>query len=197
MAGTYGVVTSAIVKAYPSIQILASSLSFSTSSINSSSTQPPGGSNATATETFWRGFDLYHKWGLAIVDNGGTAYSYVSSSGGGGGGSGGFTFRTDIEVPGMTEDELFDFVQPLYDGLNAIGIRANNSRPAPASNWGFAGATGDGTGDAPGSSRFASRLFPRANFEEPLLFAATQVSRPGGYGTGNPLHFSSTPISLP
>ncbi|KAK7750612.1 hypothetical protein SLS62_007459 [Diatrype stigma] len=74
----------------------------------------------------------------------------------------------------MTEDELFDFVQPLYDDLNAIGIRANNSRPAPASNWGSAGAAGDGTGDAPGSSRFASRLFPRANFEEPLLFAATQ-----------------------
>lgn len=188
MTGTYGVVTSAIVKAYPSIQVLASSLAFSTSSINSSSP------SVNVTETFWRGFDQYHQWGLAIVDNGGTAYSYVSSSSSG---DGGFTFRTDIEVPGMTEDELFDFVQPLYDGLNAIGIRANNSRPAPASNWGFAGATGDGTGDAPGSSRFASRLFPRANFEEPLLFAATQVSRPGGYGTGNPLHFSSTPISLP
>ena len=165
MIGTYGIVVSAIVKAHPSIQVLSSSLAFSVSSSS------PSGFNDT--EIFWRGFDLYHKFGLAIVDNGGTAYSYVQSSGSSGGG---FSFRTDIEVPGMTEDELFDFVQPLYDDLNAVGIRGKNSQPEPASNWGP--GSGQGTGDTPGSSRFASRLLPRANFEEPL-FASTQVSRQG------------------
>ena len=60
--GTYGVVTSAVVKAYPSIRVLASSLAFSSAS-----------SGSNDTETFWRGFDLYHKFGLTIVDNGGTA----------------------------------------------------------------------------------------------------------------------------
>ncbi|RYO80792.1 hypothetical protein DL766_002662 [Monosporascus sp. MC13-8B] len=104
---TYGVVTSLVVKAHPRIQVLASTLAFSV-----------GGSNPSVDdiETFWRGFDLYHAFGLTIVDNGGTAYSYIRPSR-----SSGFTFTTDIEVPGMSEQELFAFVQPLYDDLIAIG----------------------------------------------------------------------------
>ncbi|RYP40862.1 hypothetical protein DL767_001343 [Monosporascus sp. MG133] len=154
---TYGVVTSLVVKAHPSIQVLASTLAFSV-----------GGSNPSVDgiETFWRGFDLYHAFGTAIVDNGGTAYSYVRRSG-----SSVFTFTTDIEVPGMSEQELFAFVQPLYDDLNAIGVRVSNPRPTRAANW---AATSQGLGGVPGSSRFASRLFPRANFEDEALFVATQ-----------------------
>ncbi|RYP55412.1 hypothetical protein DL769_010187 [Monosporascus sp. CRB-8-3] len=154
---TYGIVTSLVVKAHPSIQVLASTLAFSVGGLNSS---------ANDTETFWRGFDLYHAFGPTIVDNGGTAYSHVRRSG-----SSGFTFTTDIEVPGMSEQELFAFVQPLYNHLNSIGVRVSNPRPTQAPNW---AATSQGLGGVPGSSRFASRLFPRANFEDKALFVATQ-----------------------
>lgn len=166
--------TSAVIKAHPSTQVLASSLSFS-----STSSDPNG------TEVFWRGFDLYHKFGTAIVDNGGTAYSYVQSAGGR---DGGFSLRTDIEIPGLSEQELFDFVQPLYDDLNAIGIRVTNPKPARASNW---GPGNRGVGDAPGNSRFASRLFPRANFEpekDAALFAATQLAIRGSVEAGYTFH---------
>ena len=160
LTGTYGVVTSAVIKAHPSIQVLASSLSFSSNSLDPND-----------TELFWRGFDVYHEFSTTIVDNGGTAYSYVQTTGGR---DGRFSLRTSIVVPGLSEEEIFDFVQPLFDDLNAIGINVTNSRPSQASNW---GPGSRGIGDTPGSSRFGSRLFPRANFEPERngrLFAATQ-----------------------
>lgn len=152
--------TSAVVKAHPAIQVLASSLSFSSSSLDPNN-----------TEVFWRGFDVYHEFSTAIVDHRGTAYSYVQTAGGR---DGGFSLRTSIVVPGLSEQELFDFVQPLFDSLNAVGIPVTNSRPSQASNW---GPGNRGVGDTPGSSQFSSRLFPRANFEperNAALFAATQ-----------------------
>lgn len=64
--GTFGVVTSAVVKVHPPTTVLSSSLSFTVSGSNSPS--PDG------VERFWTGFDLYHDFGKTIVDNGGTAW---------------------------------------------------------------------------------------------------------------------------
>ncbi|KAH9886538.1 FAD binding domain-containing protein [Xylariomycetidae sp. FL2044] len=152
---TYGIVTSAIVKVHPPTPLLMSTLAFST-----------GGPANVTSEIFWRAFDIYHAFGLPIVDAGGTAYSNVRKSG-----DDSFSFTTNIEMPGLSAEQLIAFVQPLYDDLNAIGIPATNPAPARASNW---GAGNGGVGDRPGSSRFGSRLFPRGNFEDPTLFARTQ-----------------------
>ncbi|KAI0009197.1 FAD-binding domain-containing protein [Xylariaceae sp. FL0662B] len=157
---TYGIVTSAVVKAYPPIQVLSASVSFSKGSSNTSTTND--------TETFWRGFDRFHDFGRTIVDNGGTAYSNLRSTGTN---NSGFSFSADIEMPGLSAQALLDFIQPLHDELNKIGLVVNNRGPTQASNW---MAARQGLGDAPGSSRFASRLFPYANFEDAALFAATQ-----------------------
>ncbi|KAI1141709.1 FAD-binding domain-containing protein [Hypoxylon sp. FL0543] len=157
---TYGVVTSAVVKAHPYTNILATSLAFST-----------GGSNISVApsdnERFWNGFDLYHEFGKRIVDNGGTA-CYVSRTSG----NDSYSFMTDIELPNVSADYLSNFVQPLVDGFSAIGLNATIRPPSPASNW-MAGPRA-GLGDRPGDTRFGSRLLPRANFDDPDLFRTTQ-----------------------
>ncbi|KAI0846380.1 FAD-binding domain-containing protein [Daldinia vernicosa] len=159
---TYGVVTSVIIKVHPPTKVLASSIAFFADGSNIS--------GPSDTENFWKGFDLYHEFGKTIVDNGGTA-CYVSRRSGNSSFS--FSFTTDIELPNVSEEYLIKFVQPLVDGLNAVGLNVTNQRPHPATNW--ESLTG-GTGDVPGSSRFGSRLWPRANFEDPDLFKATQLA---------------------
>ncbi|KAI1374395.1 FAD-binding domain-containing protein [Hypoxylon crocopeplum] len=157
---TYGVVTSAVVKVHPFTTVLANSLAFSV-----------GGTN-TATpadaEKFWKGFDLYHEFGKDIVDNGGTA-CYVSRRSG----NNSFSFTTDIELPDVSADSLAEFVQPLIDDLTAAGLNVTSQPPSLASNW---LASSQGVGDRPGSSRFGSRLLPRANFDDPDLFRETQLA---------------------
>ncbi|KAI1481059.1 FAD-binding domain-containing protein [Daldinia eschscholtzii] len=149
---TYGIVTSAIIKVHPPTKILASSIAF-TGSFNTN---------------FWKGFDLYHEFGKEIVDNGGTA-CYVSRRSD----NSSFSFMTDIELPNVSEEYLSKFVQPLVDDLNAIGLNVTNRPPRPATNW---ASLSNGAGDTPGSSRFGSRLWPRANFEDAELFQATQLA---------------------
>ncbi|KAI1410467.1 FAD-binding domain-containing protein [Hypoxylon sp. FL1857] len=157
---TYGIVTSVIVKAHPYTNVLATSLAFAT-----------GGSNVPVKpgdiERFWKGFDLYHEFGKTLVDNGGTA-CYVSRRSG----NDSYSFSTDIELPDASVEYLSKFAQPLVDGLKAIGLNVTVRAPYPASNW-MASSTA-GLGDRPGDTRFGSRLLPRANFDDPDLFVATQ-----------------------
>lgn len=164
--GTYGIVTSAIVKAHPSISVLSSSLSFSV--------RPTNNSPANVTEPFWAAFDAYHKFGLDIVDNGGTAYSSVSRIAPQSGSSApaGASFTTSIEMPGMSAAKLASFVQPLYNRIAALGITVPSTGVTQASNW---VDVSHGVGDAPGNGgRFASRIFPRVSFEGSSRFNATQ-----------------------
>ncbi|ETS75332.1 hypothetical protein PFICI_12276 [Pestalotiopsis fici W106-1] len=155
---TFGVVTSVIVKAHPFINVTRSSVDFAVRNAT----------NSTEVETFWRGIDLYYHFGKAIVDAGGTAYGDITTYNVSLNNS--FTFSTQIEMPAMTAGELFDFVQPLIGDLNAIGISINNSQPVPSTRW---TSGNNGLGDVPGNSRFASRLFPRSNFEDDETFKAT------------------------
>ncbi|KAI1451274.1 FAD-binding domain-containing protein [Annulohypoxylon moriforme] len=160
---TFGVVTSAVVKAHPYTTVLATSIRFSTGGTNVS--VEPG-----ENEKFWKGFDLYHEFGKTIVDNGGTACSVsrMTSS------NNSYSFMTDVELPNVSEEYLSAFVQPFLDDLQAAGLNITTRAPYPATNW--LASSRAGIGDTPGSSRFASRLLPRANFENPDLFQATQLA---------------------
>ncbi|KAI0420780.1 FAD binding domain-containing protein [Xylaria grammica] len=163
---TYGIVTSAIVKAHPPTPVLGSSLSFSV--------QPAANAPANATGPFWAAFDAYHKFGLDIVDNGGTAYSSVSriAPQSGSNAPSGASFSATIEMPGMSSTQISAFVKPLRDRIAALGVNLPASSITQASNW---QDTNHGVGDTPGNGgRFASRIFPRVSFEDPGRFAATQ-----------------------
>jgi len=129
-------VTSAIVKAYPPIEVSESTVTFllpsnSTGSSNVTVSNPSILSNVTFQpafapdlETFWSGVKLVYAFGKNIVDDGGTTYSYISSLG-----NNSFSFTTAIDLAGKSAQATFDFVQPLFNSLNAIGIPVVNTAP--------------------------------------------------------------------
>ncbi|KAI0173439.1 FAD-binding domain-containing protein [Hypoxylon sp. FL1284] len=162
---TFGVVTSLVVKAHPPTTVLSSTVAFSVG--GRSSVPAPGD-----VDKFWEGFDIFHKFSNVILDNQGTACmsrlldTYVSQRS-----NTSYSFTADVELPDVSGDFLAEFVRPLVEDLQAVGLNVTPSAPEAASNW---GAGSQGRGDQPGSSRFGSRLFPRENFQDPALFVATQ-----------------------
>ncbi|KAI1118629.1 FAD binding domain-containing protein [Nemania sp. NC0429] len=163
---TYGIITSAIVKCHPATSVLSAPLSFSV--------QPARNSPANVTAPFWAAFDAYHKFGLDIVDSGGTAYSSVTPIQPQSGSSAppGARFSATIEMPGMSATQLTAFVKPLYNRITALGFTIPAASVTQASNW---QDVRHGVGDTPGNGgRFASRIFPRVSFENPTRFTATQ-----------------------
>ncbi|KUJ21514.1 FAD-binding domain-containing protein [Mollisia scopiformis] len=185
--GTYGIVTSAIVKAYPPIHVSETTLAFNggpvpifnvsafgnfTLPINFTFplnfTLPPPPASTLNTSAFWEAVNLYHAYGKPIVDVGGTAYSYITKTG-----NGSFSFTTNIEMAGMNASEAFTFLTPLYTAIQALGIPVNQTLPVTSLSW---GSTRQGEGDAPGDQRFASRLFPYSNWEDETLFNNTMVA---------------------
>jgi len=195
--GTYGVVTSAIVKAYPPVYVAETpirfsvgtqrptnftfSVPFNVSRTAGSTVSPPTptapfpqgnqtrptnrpaevGVVVNSTEIFWRGVDAYFAFGAKLCDAGGTGYNYVQGS------NGSFSFRTTLELPGMTKAEAFAFLKPLFDDLHAAGVAVNHTMPVTSLSW---GSTRKGEGDSPGNGRFGTRLFPRAGWEDPATF---------------------------
>ena len=196
--GTYGVVTSAIVKAYPPVYVAETPISFSVgtqrlnyfnfSNFNATptssgallpptSTAPFPQGNQTrptnrpanmgvvvnSTEVFWRGVDAYFAFGAALCDAGGTGYNYVQGS------NGSYSFRTNLELPGMTPAQASAFLRPLFTALHAAGVAVNQTPPVTSLSW---GSSRKGEGDSPGNGRFATRLFPRAAWDTTAGFAA-------------------------
>ena len=150
--GTYGIVTSAIVKAYLPTKVYMSALNFTTTGLSDIS-------------TFWKGVDAFFLYSKFVVEAGATSYSYVSPQG-----NNSYSFTNEFEFPGVTPKSAFDFLQPLYDYINSIGIVVVNPEPVPSAR---SSSGKRGIGDSPGNSRFASRLFPRQNWEDDELFAKT------------------------
>ncbi|KAH8769557.1 hypothetical protein BGZ57DRAFT_987025 [Hyaloscypha finlandica] len=74
-----------------------------------------------------------------------------------------YAFRKDVP-------DIFQFLRPLVDSLNAMGIAVNNTTPTSSSSW---GSSRHGEGGSPGN---ASRLFPRSNWGNDTLFNNTMAS---------------------
>ncbi|KAF2870573.1 hypothetical protein BDV95DRAFT_545515 [Massariosphaeria phaeospora] len=113
--GTYGIVTSIIVKAFPTTPITSSSISFST---------VPTRPNATAIsiETFWAGLREYWRFTPKISEAGGIGYNFIRHTPIPGTDSSGFTFTTSISVPNTSTAAYRAFVRPLLQSLNDVGI---------------------------------------------------------------------------
>ncbi len=201
MLGTYGVLTSAVVKAYVPTPIMTSALAFSlgaNSFGDAGNYTPPGNltlpsnwtapgigynssrpSNASSmpaptvssglnqSQIFWEGIRKYLVHAKNAVDNGGVTWTYLSKTG-----PNSYSFSTSFEMPGFTPKQVFDFVQPLYTALNKLGIPVVNP-PKPAISISYNYMSRTGVGDAPGNSRFSSRLWPRANWDNATILNAT------------------------
>jgi hypothetical protein len=151
--GNYGIVTSAIVKVYPEMDVTVVSINFAT------------GNGVNDTEIFWSRVNSYFKFGKSIVAVRGFDRNYIMSRG-----NSSFSFTTQIELPNMVSSTAQVFIQPLINSFNSVG----SPIPAPTLRTGPYGQAGQrGMGTRPGGFRFASRLFPRANWNDDRLFEST------------------------
>ncbi|KAH8892559.1 FAD-binding domain-containing protein [Thozetella sp. PMI_491] len=199
--GTYGVVLSVVVKAYPSTTLATSTFAFTlgiqpqppdgaTTWNNSAIPSPPIFTfSVNDTELFWAGASAYYRHGTHIVDNGGLGYGYIYPFG-----NNIFTVSSSALFPGKTPQEVFEIMQPLYDKLNQLGINMTNPPVPPAFPYASSGRTPGGEPIV--NTRYRSRLFPRKNWEYDALWARTfdaiRTSVEAGYTFHN-LQYGPTP----
>jgi FAD/FMN-containing dehydrogenase len=176
-AGTYGIVTSAIVKAHPQLNLTIASFTFTTG--NTTSTTPGPSVTVADTETFWKGFNQVFAFGIPTVDAGGYLWTNGLPAG-----NGGFQMQVRVQMPGFTPAEVADFVQPLVEALNNLGIPIAITTPSTVV---YSRQTGS-RGFTPINGYFASRLFPRRSFEDPALFDATMKAARATVEAGYTFH---------
>ena len=168
--------TSAIVKAYPPTTIARSDFTFQTG--------PVSGNDKTTVrvskDTFWKGMGIYFSHNLRINDAKGIMSNYITTTGGA------FTLSSQITKPGVTAKDMKEFMAPLIQDLNDIGIPLANPKPRFWNTYADFGSAPPSGGIQ--NSRLVSRLVPRSNFEDPSsqLFNATMKAirsyvEEGGY----------------
>ena len=119
-----------------------------------------------SSETFWTGVYLYQRITPIIVDAGGTLYSYVRPLD-----RGGLNFSVIIKLPNKSAAESLAIVAPLFSDLNKIGIPVV-ARPAPNPEA-DPRIPKTGLWNPPGNTKFASRFFPRSNWDNATIYNAT------------------------
>ena len=196
--GTFGVVTSIVVRTFPLTPVASTSISFSTVS------RPglPGVSNSS----FWAGIQEYLNFSTPICDNKGFAYNFIrhaSSSG-----AQGLTFTSSISLPNRTAAELRAFTRPFLQRMNQVGIPLsvptiqtldipNMPSEDRRSITDYDGSINSNIqelsstrkralGDTVGNTLIASRLFQRSNYADAssiatMLDAIRTTVEEGGY----------------
>ncbi|KAL1871112.1 hypothetical protein Daus18300_004857 [Diaporthe australafricana] len=171
-AGTYGVLTSAIVKIYSPVPIASASISFSTTA--------RGALPATSPAAFWRGMRTYFAFVPGMCDDGGQGYNFIrpvpifNGSAATANVPRNLTFTTSISYPAMSAADARARVSRLVTDLRAAGVSitmplvvvANGSRPNGTSRV-------SPPGDLVEQKRMATRLFPRENLADPALLDRT------------------------
>ena len=175
--GTYGIITSAIVKAHPQINLTIASFSFSLAN-NTSTTSGPDVTIAD-TEAFWAGFNSVFAFGIPTVDAGGYLWTNGIPIG-----NNNYLMQVKVQMPGFTPKEAATFIQPLLNTLNKFGIPVAITTPTTEVYSSQVGSRGG----APGNGYFASRLFPRRAYENPTLFSAAMAAARAAVEAGYVFH---------
>ena len=193
--GTYGVLTSALVKAYPKTHMTNIQLKFEVGPVdrtlgslppgNFSRPRPENGSlpspprlNATRSsiartssiETFWDGAWLYQYFSPVVQKAGGTLYSYVRPPTTPNGTN--YALEVIIKIP-RPHTGAARLVAPLYRDLHRIGIPAVADPVDSPDTSAAAQATRTGLGGPPRNGYFGSRLFPTRLWDNTTVFNAT------------------------
>ncbi|RYP69723.1 hypothetical protein DL771_005925 [Monosporascus sp. 5C6A] len=153
-AGTFGVVTSTIVRVHPKLPVTTSFFSFGTSS-------------DVSGDVFFEGLRAYFEHFIPFTDAHTYGYFYIMPSNG--------SYRFDMVpffAPNHTVASFEALTKPLFDRFSSLGIPvAPNTRHYPA----FYPAFLDSWAQGPVGSYImpANRLIPRGNFEDPEKFNRT------------------------
>ncbi|KAH8880832.1 FAD-binding domain-containing protein [Thozetella sp. PMI_491] len=161
-ASTYGIVTSAIVKAYPQIDLPVLSFSFS---LSTATPAPPN--SVSDIEEFWDGVSQVYRFATTMVDSAGFLTTSLS-----GGANSSAQIIITLQLPGKTVSDASAFTAPLFTALNDLGIPIE--APVPVSHP--YGTPLAGIGDFPTNIRLASRLFPRVNWDNDDIFNQTMAT---------------------
>ncbi|KAH8784941.1 hypothetical protein F5883DRAFT_480222 [Diaporthe sp. PMI_573] len=172
--GTFGVVTSVTVKAYPKIGVTISNFTLTTG-------------DDLDSETFWQAMRLFWNRFVDLADAGAYSYFRIYATG-----PDAFYFgMTPFFTPNMTVDEHNALLQPWIDELSALNVSLTwVSQPTYYDDFYDAWAQGfplETVGLDAG--RIASRLFPRGNWENTTLMnetwaAVKNTTENGFYFTG-------------
>ncbi|KAK0620740.1 FAD binding domain-containing protein [Immersiella caudata] len=163
---TYGILTSALVKAYPKTEVTDVNLEFFyRESLPANTTSTPSFPVTNDLEKFWDGVWLYQKFSRETSDAGGSLYSYVRPD------RLGLNFSVIIKLPLKNIAQAAEFTKPLYDDLNKLGFPVKvNPVPNPDTQTQNRKA---GVWGGPGNSFFGSRLIPRTNWDNNTIFNKT------------------------
>ena len=169
--------TSVIVKAHPPTPVTTFRLEFQVRPASDPST--PNMPTVHDVETFWAGVWLYQFAAPIICDAGGTHYSYVRKQS-----ATSYSFDVRWELPILSPAQVRNLLSPLYNKLNSLGIPVQLTVP-PAVLPDPSARVNTGVGAAPANSYFASRLFPRANWDNATIynttFAAIRATTEAGF----------------
>ncbi|KAF1830768.1 FAD/FMN-containing isoamyl alcohol oxidase-like protein MreA [Decorospora gaudefroyi] len=161
--GNFGIVTSAIVKAYPSTTISRSDFTIQTGPVF-------GNSKTTVRvddETFWKAVSVYFSHNLRVNDAKGIMWNFIFTEAPSRSQPRTFTLLNQITKPGVSVQEMKDLVAPLIKDLNDIGVPLDNPEPLFWETFADFGTLPGGPNGGTSNSRLVSRLFPRSNFEDP------------------------------
>ncbi|KAL1795593.1 hypothetical protein ACET3X_005817 [Alternaria dauci] len=174
--GTFGIITSVVVKAFPPTPLASTSIRFSTT--------PDRGSNAPpiSTETFWAGMRTYWEFSVTICDAGGLGYNFIYPESS----TTGLTFTVGISVPNQTTTEHRRFVRPLLQKLNDLGIQQPmpTVRRSLTSPFSYEEGYKDEAshlfkrllGETTGHTLIASRFFPRTTFSNTSALESSHLA---------------------
>ncbi|KAF7350009.1 FAD-binding domain-containing protein [Mycena venus] len=196
---TYGIVTSAVIKAFPPLTLQTAQFMWSGSlDANFPPTiDPSTGAITVDKETFWSGVREWIQFSRSVSNAGGIGFSYIEppSSTFTGPPSGLFQMTGQFILPGQTLNDATALLEPFFSTMAQLGIPLTQSNATTITSQPY-NTRRTGQGDPVGNGRFSSRLFPHANWEDPVLFNATVQSiraaiEDGGY-TVNAIPYSPT-----
>jgi len=168
------VVTSVVIRTFPTTSVASSSVSFSTT-------------NGLSNATFWAGIKEYLNYSTTLCDNKGFGYNFIRHASGSN--SPGLSFTSSLAFPNRTSAEARSLTRPFFQRLNDVGIPVtipSFKRSDVPEMHRETEISPRAIGDSVGNTLIASRLFQRANYADEdaideLNSAIRQVVEEGGY----------------
>ena len=191
---TYGIIISAIYKAYPPVNLTTTSLSLTLPSSSGPSEPTTDAIVVRDADAFWAGVGLYYRFCGNVIEasEGGQGFSYIYPQAGGG-----LRLTTTSSFLNRSRDEVSRIMQPLYTSLRRARVLATADADPTTGNPSVYGASRrSGNGYQPVNTRYRSRLLPRANWADDARWNATmaaiRTATEAGYDEGFYFHGTLT-----